>query len=237
MKVESTRTVGEVAAGLPAATRLFEKLGIDYCCGGRQTLASACTTAGVSYENLAQSLAELSAVPPNEEQSWTNASLPELTHHVVAKHHAFIRSESPRLQSLITKVVGVHGGRHPELKEVQAIFSDVSQELAMHMMKEEQILFPAIIRMEQFAADHAPATCFGTIQNPIRMMMMEHDSAGEALSRLREITSDYMVPADGCVSYRTLYQALAEFEADLHQHVHLENNILFPRAVELEKAR
>jgi len=234
-ELESTQTVGQVAAGLPAATRLFEKLGIDYCCGGGQTLADACKAAGVSYENVAQSLAELVASDPTMEKDWTKASLVELTQHVVAKHHAFIRSEFPRLQALIAKVVGVHGQRHPELKEVQTIFSGVAQELTAHLMKEELVLFPAIVRMEQQGSTTAAASCFGTIQNPIRMMVMEHDSAGDAFTKLHEVTADFVVPADGCISYRTLYQALVEFEADLHQHIHLENNILFPRAVELER--
>jgi regulator of cell morphogenesis and NO signaling len=234
MELESTQTIGEIAAGYPATTRLFEKLGIDYCCGGGQTLADACKAAGLNYGEIAKSLADLAESAPTGERDWTKSSLTGLVGHIVTKHHEYIRSESPRLQALLAKVVGVHGGRRPELQQVETIFSDVADELAMHMMKEENILFPAIVRMEEEGRMAAAASPFGSIQNPIRMMMMEHDSAGAAFVEMRKITAGFTTPADGCISYRTLYQALAEFEADLHQHVHLENNILFPRALEME---
>lgn len=234
MEVKSTQTVREVAAGYPASTRLFEKLGIDYCCGGGQTLADACTAAGLNYDTVAKSLAELAESAPANGRDWKKASLADLVEHIVTKHHEYIRSESPRLQALAAKVAGVHGERHPELQQVQTIFSDAADELIMHTMKEEKILFPAIAQMEEQGRMAAAPSPFGSIQNPIRMMMMEHDIAGAAFAELRKITAGFTTPADGCISYRTLFQALAEFEADLHQHVHLENNILFPRALELE---
>lgn len=234
MELKSTQTVGEVAAGYPATTRLFEKLGIDYCCGGGQTLADVCKAAGLNYDTVAKSLAELVESAPARERDWMKSSLSDLIQHIVTKHHEYIRSESPRLQALAEKVVRVHGGRHPELQQVETIFSDVADELTMHTMKEERILFPAIVQMEEQGPSAMAASPLGTIQNPIRMMMMEHDSAGAAFEEMRKITAGFTAPADGCISYRTLFQALAEFEADLHQHVHLENNILFPRALELE---
>lgn len=235
MELKATQTVGEVAAGYPATTRLFEKLGIDYCCGGGQTLNDACQAAGLNYDTVAKSLADLVESAPSHARDWTRSPLAELIQHIVTKHHEYIRSESPRLQTLAAKVVRVHGGRHPELQQVEALFSDVADELTMHTMKEEKILFPAIVQMEEQGPTAVAVSPFGTIQNPIRMMMMEHDSAGAAFEEMRKITDGFTVPADACISYRTLYQALAEFEADLHQHVHLENNILFPRALELER--
>lgn len=234
MELKATQTVGEVAAVYPATTRLFEKLGIDYCCGGGQTLADACKATGLNYDTVANSLAELVESAPTPGRDWTKSSLSGLIQHIVTKHHEYIRSESPRLQALAEKVARVHGGRHPELQQVETIFSDAADELTMHAMKEEKILFPAIVQMEEQGASAMAASPFGSIQNPIHMMMMEHDSAGAAFEELRKITSGFTVPADGCISYRTLFQALTEFEADLHQHVHLENNILFPRALELE---
>ena len=156
--------------------------------------------------------------------------------HINSTHHVFVREECPRIEALAAKVVGVHGQRHPELLQVQEIFSELSGELSVHLMKEEQILFPYVIRMEESAlsGETVPPAMFGTVMNPVRMMMQEHDGAGDALRRLRAMTSDYSAPDDACVSFRTLYQALRDFEADLHQHIHLENNILFPRAVTME---
>ena len=237
MKVEEKATVGELAAAIPAATRVFEELGIDYCCGGGATLESACKAKGISYDKVAASLAALESLAPAVERDWRTAPLAELIGHIVAKHHGFVRSEIPRLATLIAKVVGVHGKNHPELAHVQQVFAQVEQELTMHMMKEEQILFPAVIQMEQARQQgRSPLPpMFGTVKNPIRVMVMEHDSAGEAFSTMREATQNFTPPEDACISYRTLYNALLEFEADLHQHIHLENNILFPRAIELEE--
>ncbi len=240
MAIEATRTVGELAAQCPGATREFEKLGIDYCCGGTRTLGEACAEAKITVEQaLARLQAGLAATQTKDERNWRAASLAELIGHINSSHHAFIRSESPRIESLTAKVVGVHGTGHPELLQVQTIFSDLAEELSVHLMKEEQILFPYVTRMEEaaFAGEPAPPAMFGTVVNPVRMMMQEHDGAGDALRKLRQVTNDYALPAEACISYTTLYDALQAFEADLHQHIHLENNILFPRAVALESKR
>jgi regulator of cell morphogenesis and NO signaling len=147
-----------------------------------------------------------------------------------------VRSESPRIEALAAKVAGVHGKNHPEVLEVKEVFAALAAELSVHLMKEEQILFPYVARMEEsvLAGEAAPPAMFGTVLNPVRMMMQEHDGAGDSLRTLRRVTRDYAVPEDACISYRTLYQALEGYEADLHQHIHLENNILFPRAVAME---
>ena len=150
-----------------------------------------------------------------------------------------MREESARIEALTAKVVGVHGKNHPELMQVQKIFSALAEELSVHLMKEEQVLFPYVVRMEEsvLASEPAPPAMFGTVVNPVRMMMQEHDGAGDALRSLRSVTNDYTLPDDACISYRTLYHALQGFESDLHQHIHLENNILFPRAVAMESKR
>jgi regulator of cell morphogenesis and NO signaling len=159
-----------------------------------------------------------------------------LIDHIVQTHHKFTREEIARLRALLEKVCSVHGKNHSELLAIRETFSGLAQELTLHLMKEENVLFPYIIRMEEAVLQNDPVLPppFGTVQNPVRMMTQEHDGAGVALRQIREASSNFSVPVDACISYRTLYQALTGFEADLHQHIHLENNILFPRAVEME---
>ena len=165
-----------------------------------------------------------------------NASLPELIEHILNTHHVFTKSEIDRLETLATKVLNAHGGNHPELIHLNELLNRLCDDLKPHMFKEEQILFPYIVAMTQ-AVDKKqarPFAPFGTVNNPIRVMSTEHDTAGQILRELRALTSDYKVPPDACISYQTLYEALENFEKDLHQHIHLENNLLFPKAVELE---
>ena len=237
MPLNATQTVRELAAELPNAARVFEKLGIDYCCGGGKSLEEACADANVPVAQVLQSLEAEPASPAATD--WNTASLADLVGHIVETHHVYVKSETPRLEHLVAKVVSVHGKNHPELLKVQQVFRGLAEELAHHMMKEEQILFPYIVEMEQTATARRPIRppMFGTVKNPVHMMMMEHDSAGAALRDMREATSGFTAPADACMSYNTLYRALPEFEADLHQHIHLENNILFPRAIAMEKGR
>ena len=237
MTLTATKTVGEIAAEVPSTTREFEKLGIDYCCGGSRTLAEACAAANIPIDKVLARLEEgLKSSQSGASQNWSNQLLADLITHITSTHHVFVREESPRIAALAAKVVGVHGKNHPELLQVQAIFSALAEELRVHLMKEEQVLFPYVSLMEEstLAGEPAPPAMFGTVVNPVRMMMQEHDGAGEALRSLRSVTNDYKVPEDACISYRTLYDALRGFEADLHQHIHLENNILFPRAIAME---
>ena len=240
MTLTATKTVGEIAAETPNATREFEKLGIDYCCGGSRTLGEACAAANIPVDDVMSRLEKsLASTQPAATQNWQNQLLADLIAHIISTHHVFVREECPRIQALAVKVVGVHGKNHPELLQVQAVFSALAEELRVHLMKEEQVLFPYVLLMEEHALAHEPVppAPFGTVVNPVRMMMREHDGAGEALRSLRSVTSDYTLPPDACISYRTLYQALQDFESDLHQHIHLENNVLFPRAVALEAGR
>ena len=240
MTIAATKTVGEIVAETPNCAREFEALGIDYCCGGSRTLSEACTQLNVSVEEtLARLEKSAEQATSAEDKNWQVLPLSDLIAHINSTHHVFVRSESPRINALAAKVVGVHGKNHPELLTVRQLFSALSEELHVHLMKEEQILFPYVLRMEESvtAGEMAPPAMFGTVMNPVRMMMREHDGAGDALRSLRAVTSDYKLPEDACVSYRTLYQALQDFEKDLHQHIHLENNILFPRATAMESGR
>lgn len=238
MNTNATKTVRDLAVEIPGATRVFEKVGIDYCCGGNRSLVSACADAGVNVEELLSSLdVASSSDTQSQAPNFSMARLSELMDHIVSKHHVFTRTEIERLQALLGKVCGVHGQNHPELDKLRTLFELLSAELEPHMMKEERVLFPYIIGMEDSVCNEHGVGMppFGTVANPINRMMMEHDAAGDMLKEMRRITSSYAVPEDACISFRTLYQALDEFEKDLHQHIHLENNILFPRAVEMEK--
>jgi len=233
----ATKTVRDLALEIPGATRVFEKLGIDYCCGGDRTLDNACNAAGLIVENVMTSLEQVNGSHAQlEEPNFLTATLVELIDHIVEKHHVFTKTELARLHALMDKVHGVHGQNHPEIAELRDLFKALSDELGPHMMKEESVLFPYTIQMEDAARNRRalPRPPFGTVANPVGMMMLEHEDAGALLRQMRRVTADYTIPPDACISYQTLYQALDAFEKDLHQHIHLENNILFPRAVEME---
>ncbi len=238
MILNPNQTVREIAMENPAAVRVFESFGIDYCCGGRKSLQEACAAGGVPVERVLQSLSrEAQTSRPQAAENWQDAPLSELTAHIVEKHHAFVKRETPRLQALLEKVRAAHGASRPELARIAESFHAMAYELRTHMFKEEQILFPYVQRLEAAAHEkgrrlRAP---FGTVANPISAMMAEHDSAGEHLKRIRAASRNFTLPDDACPTYAALYAGLEEFERDLHLHVHLENNILFPRAVELER--
>ena len=239
MNTLESKTVREIVLENPGAPRIFEQLGIDYCCGGQKPLEEACAAA---HQSLDEVLAKLEAAPyipgASGGEDWQRETLTRLADHITSTHHVFVRTEIPRIAALLEKVCGKHGGNHPELHTVRETFLALGQELSTHLMKEEQVLFPYIVALEQQQGTGArPDSCFGTVQNPIRMMMFEHDSAGGVLRQLRDVTGGYVSPADACISYQTLYQALAGFETDLHQHIHLENNILFPRVIALEQSQ
>lgn len=236
MNINVASTVRDLAVTVPGATRVFEKLGIDYCCGGHRTLADACVTAKVPLEQVTASLEQTDEAQP-ELQEWTAASMTALIQYIVEKHHTFTKEELPRIEKLMNKVCAVHGEQHPELLQLKAVFLALKQELDPHLLKEEQVLFPYLTRLENAltAGGMLPLSCFGTVQNPVRMMTLEHEAAGDLLKEMREITDNYTIPPEVCMSYQTLYQALNELEADLHQHIHLENNLLFPKALKMER--
>ena len=243
MNLTTEKTVRELALEKPGATRVFEKLGIDYCCGGNKSLQEACRTANLSLDEVLRSLdsaqdsANQFTRAPRANGDWQTSPLADLAAHITTTHHKYTREEIARLTPLFAKVCSVHGKNHPELLRMQQTFHGLAQELTMHMMKEEMVLFPYMVRMEESVLQNEPVlpAPFGSVQNPVTAMEHEHDSAGNALRSLREASNGYAPPPDACISFQTLYQALADFEADLHQHIHLENNILFPRAVALER--
>ena len=240
MNMITEKTIRELALENAGATRVFEELGIDYCCGGNRTLTQACCAASISIDRVLESLeaAQHSSPAGPKNRDWQAAPLDGLVSHITNTHHKHTREEITRLAPLFAKVCSVHGANHPELFELRDIFAGLSQELTAHLMKEEMVLFPYIIRMEEAVTEKSPILPppFGTVRNPVSMMVHEHDSAGSALRALREISHGYAAPPDACVSFQTLYKALGDFESDLHQHIHLENNILFPRAIEMESA-
>jgi regulator of cell morphogenesis and NO signaling len=239
MTLCAEKTVRELAVETPNATRVFEKLKIDYCCGGGRSLTEACAVAGVGVEEVTRLLEQSASFKGDTPSGLQAGTLAELIDYIVSKHHTFTRDEMERITALAEKVVSKHGENHPELLRVRTLFQQLCDDLRPHMFKEEMILFPYVKQMESAAAAGRPMPYapFGTVGNPVRMMMLEHDAAGEILRELRATTADYAAPGDACISYQTFYRALEEFEQDLHQHIHLENNVLFPRAVELEENR
>jgi regulator of cell morphogenesis and NO signaling len=228
-------TVGEIAARHPAAARVFEAHRIDFCCGGGLPVSEACRARGLDPGAVLDEIERAGAPGSSPERDWQSASLSDLVDHIIAAHHTYLKTELPRLAGMLEKVLAKHGERYPEvLHPVADVFGRLREELDSHLMKEELILFP-LIRTLEAASGPVQSHC-GSVRNPIGVMVMEHDSAGTALGRLRELTSGYAPPADACNTFRALYHGLAELEEDLHHHIHLENNILFPRAVEREGA-
>jgi regulator of cell morphogenesis and NO signaling len=238
MSLDPMKTVRELAITLPHATRVFEKTKIDYCCGGDQLLGSACARAGVDLQTLERMLETNIAPAATENLNFPEMSAVELIQYILDKHHVYTRDEMDRLEALVEKVVAAHGVNHSELLSIRDLLQQLFAELKGHMFKEEQILFPYLVELEQCVWQKRPAPFapFGTVNNPVRMMMFEHDYAGDVLREVRKLSRDYKTPDDACMSYQTFYEALEAFEKDLHQHIHLENNLLFPQAMKLEAA-
>jgi regulator of cell morphogenesis and NO signaling len=222
-KVAADARVGELVVERPARARVFEQFGIDYCCGGKKTLLAACAEKDVDAGDV---LAALGALDDDsgEEEDWSEASLTALCAHIETVHHAFLRSELPRLAALVDKVTRAHGSAHPELAEVQEVYRGLVSELESHIEKEEGELFPAIRHLEESGARASLAAPISTLEH-------EHDDTGSALERLRALTAGYAPPQGACNSYRAMLDGLEQLERDLHTHIHEENNILFARAL------
>jgi regulator of cell morphogenesis and NO signaling len=219
-------SLGDLVAGNPAFARILDGFGLDYCCHGERTLAAACATAGIDPTVVAAKLAD---IEPDRDTTWTALDAADLADHIVATHHRYLWEELPLLEALAAKVRGVHGRRHAELTEVHELVVALRADLEPHLLKEERVLFPAIAALAGGRREFP----FGSVANPIRMMSLEHDRAGELLARLRTVTDVYTVPPDGCASYRALYERLAALELDTHLHIHKENHVLFPAALRL----
>jgi regulator of cell morphogenesis and NO signaling len=230
-------TVAELAANSLAAVRIFEKHGIDYCCGGKRPLEDVCRQKGQDVRLLAQELEAALQGNAIDERDWRAAPLHQLIDHIVTVHHASLRRELPAIQGRLDKVYRIYNHRYgPTLVGLPEAFTALRAELEPHMRKEEAVLFPFVRAVEaaRTAREPVPRIPFGTIGNPIRLMETEHDRAGQMLRKIREITKDFDLPAHACVTYKALMNGLIELEQDLHLHIHLENNVLFPRAAELE---
>ena len=233
-----TKTIREIALEAPATTRVFEQFKIDYCCGGRRSIADVCEATGIDTSILMQRIDQAidaervrsESVPPER------LSPTELVDYILTKHHVFTAEEIERLTPLMAKVAMRHGASHPELLELQEVFAVLCGSLIPHMKKEENILFPYILELDLAAKRNLlpPVPHFGTVNNPIRMMMLEHDTDGDRLREMRRLTNDYTLPEGACPSFTALYAGLEDLERDLHRHIHLENNVLFPAAAELE---
>lgn len=220
-------TVGELVAGRPGAAIVLERLGIDYCCGGGRELGAVCAEAGTSMEAVVDMVRAEEAGRRERSESdrdWRAAPLSELIGHIVSKHHTYTKAELPRLLALVEKVYSVHGGRHPELHAVRESYRALKAELDRHLVTEEEVLFPAVERLG------GSGSVDSATLSTMRELSGEHDTAGDLLRRMRRDSGNYEPPADGCGSFVALYQGLAALEADLHVHIHLENNVMFPRA-------
>ena len=225
MVITENTTVADIASAIPSSVRIFQRHGIDFCCGGKRPLAVACRERGVSFTELARTIEASIESGMRDERDWTREPLHVLVDHIVATYHEPLREELPRLESMATKVLRVHGSKAPYLGRVEALLMELAADLRLHMQKEEWVLFPAIRAIEGGAHPGMP------ISAPIGVMEHEHDRAGSVLSELREITGGYVVPPWACETFRALYRGLSELETTMHVHVHLENNVLFPRAL------
>ncbi|MBM3998966.1 MAG: iron-sulfur cluster repair di-iron protein [Planctomycetes bacterium] len=224
-------TIGQLVARNPGLSRVFEELRIDFCCGGGRTVEAVCAERGLDVDAVVARLRDASA-ERGADPDCVAMTLSALCDHIEHVHHAYLRAELPRLSLWTDKVARVHGDRHPPLVDVRDVFARLREEMEHHMMKEEQILFPAIRRLDQ--EESMPQLAFGSIASPIHCMVREHENAGSALAQLRVLCDDYVPPHDACNTYRAMFHSLSELERDMHTHVHKENYILFPRAVERE---
>ncbi len=224
----------DIAAQFPDAVPVLERFGIDYCCGGKNTLAEACTSRKLNLAYVLEALERHQQGLGLPDSQWEQAPLNEIVEYIVRKHHAFTREQIKIIDDLFAKVERRHGTEHPEIFQVSKTFAVLSSELTHHFYCEENVLFPYIAQLGTGQQADLPPV-FGSVQQPVSRMMMEHDQTGNELRVLRDITNNYGPPVVVCSTWRALYRALEDLERDLHQHIHLENNILFPRALELTR--
>ncbi len=229
-------TLGSIVADDYRAGAVLDGFALDYCRDGKRTLDEACCAQAIAVEAVVAALGQLGprcASTGTPDAGWAADAL---TRFIVRRHHAYVRAQLPVISAHLAKLSDVHGARHPELLTIGHHFRAIAEELTMHLMKEEEILFPFICALARAEAEGsgAPPNMFGTVMNPIRMMEAEHQNAGNELDLVRALTGGFTVPADGCATYRVCFEELADFDRDLRTHIHLENNILFPKAVALE---
>ena len=236
MTLSYENTVAETVAQDYRAASVFEKYGIDFCCKGNISIDEACEQKHIMTEEVMRDLKKLSESDPSG-FSYGNLTPSHLADHIEEKHHRYVVEKTPIIQHFLDKVCSVHGKRHPDLFEINRLFKASSAELAMHMKKEELILFPRIRKIESLTSESKDISALqpGVLGQPIAMMMQEHEIEGDRFRTIDELTHHYQPPADACNTFKVTYALLQEFENDLHLHIHLENNVLFPKAIELEK--
>lgn len=237
MAINAQSTIGQLVTERPSRARVFERVGIDYCCGGGKTLDAACAAKGLQAGAVLQELRESDAARgPEPVTDWQAKGAAALADHVEQTHHDFLKRELPRLTALTTKVAAVHGGGNASLVELRDVYAGFAGEMMEHMMKEEKVLFPWIRALASGQSPPAHSAVCSGIKNPVRMMMAEHEDSGAALEKMRSLTNGFTPPPQACNTYRAMLAGLAELESDTHTHVHKENSILFPMALKLEEA-
>lgn len=230
-------TIGEIVTRDFRKAQVFKRFGIDFCCGGKKTIKEVCDKKGIDLTEVTSALERINSETPAGENDYLKWDIGFLTDYIINTHHQYVKDNTSFITELANKVARVHGGQHREVIEVARLFNEVGADLILHLGKEEKVLFPFIkeLAIVQRNGGLLPEAAFGNVSNPIHMMESEHEQAGEILHTIREITNDFTLPADACNSYTILYKKLDEYENDLHKHVHLENNILFPKALLAEK--
>ena len=233
---EQDETLGEIAAKDMRKVAVFKKYGFDFCCGGKKTVKEACAEKGLDVTKVEQELQQADKLPTSHPLPYNDWNLDFLADFIVNTHHSYVNKTLPDIKVYAEKTMQVHGKQHPELVEVNKLVQEIYSELTSHLVKEEKVLFPYIKELVASETREQPlhAAHFGTVQNPINMMEMEHELVGKNLEEIRKLTNDYTLPQDACATYSLLYGMLDDFEEDLHLHIHLENNILFPKALALE---
>lgn len=239
MTATPAATMREIVATDYRTAAVFERYGLDFCCGGGRTIAQACRDAGVDQRTVVSELDAVLETPAADTPDYNNWNARMLIEHIVGKHHGYVREALPPMLQHTQKIASVHGARHPELVHIASLFRRVADEMTDHMAKEEGILFPFIAAIDAAVASGrtAPMPPFGTVENPIGVMEAEHKFVGDAMAEMRHLTGGFIAPDDACGTYRVTLQELDAFERDLHKHVHLENNVLFPKAVALESGK
>ena len=236
METLEKRTIGEIVANNYRAADVFKKYNIDFCCGGNKVLSDVCeqkklnqTEIEIDLENIGKST--------SKNHNFNKWKLDFLIDYIINEHHTYVNENLPLILAYSNKVAAVHGDSHSETKIINKLFQEVNQELSLHMHKEEQVLFPYVKNLVSAQNNQLekPEVAFGKVQNPIKMMELEHENAGDLFKEIARLSNNYTPPADACQTYQVLYTKLKEFEEDLHQHIHLENNILFPKAIELDE--
>lgn len=232
-------TIREIVASDYRTAAIFQRHGLDFCCNGGRTIQQGCADTGVDAASLMREIDAILVTPATGVPRFSAWDARTLISYIVGNHHAYVRAALPQLLEHTAKVAAVHGPRHPELVHIAQLFARVGGEMVEHMAKEEQVLFPFIALLEDAASRHVapPAAPFGTVANPIHMMEAEHEFVGDAMAEIRHLTDNYAAPDDACATWRVSLEELQAFERDLHEHVHLENNLLFPKAAALETRR